>query len=238
VNESTRTLVTTIVHPTAEGPFPLVVVAHGQSGNPSKMSQLIQAWASSGYVVAAPVFPLTSNQAPVQAVGDYVNQPADVSFVIDQVLARSEDDGALAGLVDDEHIGVAGLSLGGATVYALAFNSCCRDERIDAVLVMAGLVLPFDGTYESPSVPLLVIHGNGDDGGRELYSMAGSPKLFVTIERPVHSPPFEDPEDPADALVVQVTVDFFRAYLYEQASALDDLAAAIVPGTATLEQER
>jgi dienelactone hydrolase len=238
VNEPSRTLVTTIVHPTTEGPFPLIVLAHGQTGHPSKVSQLMQTWASAGYVVAAPAFPLTSNQAPVQVTGDYVHQPADVSFVIDEVLARGEDDGSLAGLVDGEHIAAAGLSLGGATVYGLAYHSCCRDKRVDAVLVMAGLVLPFDGTFEFPSVPLLVIHGNGDDRGRELYEMAKPPKFLVTIERPVHSQPFENPEDPADALVATVTVDFFRAYLYGQESALDDLAAAVTPGMATLEQER
>lgn len=238
VNEPSRTLVTTIVHPTAEGPFPLIVLAHGQTGHPSKLSQLMQTWASSGYVVAAPVFPLTSNQSPVQVTGDYVNQPADVSFVIDELLARSEGDGALAGLVDSDHIGAAGLSLGGATVYGLAFHSCCRDDRIDAVLVMSGLALPFDGTFEFPPVPLLVIHGNGDERGRELYSMAAPPKYLVTIERPVHSQPFENTEDPADGLVATVTVDFFRAYLYGQERALDDLAAAVVPGAATLEQER
>ncbi len=238
VNEPTRALVTTIVHPTTDGPFPLIVVAHGQTGHPSKMSQLIRMWASAGYVVAAPVFPLTSNVAPTQAVGDYVNQPADVGFVIDELVDRSRGDGPLAGVVDEDRVGVAGLSLGGATVYGLAFHSCCRDARVDAVLVMAGLMLPFDGRYEFPSVPLLVIHGNGDARGRELYSMAAPPKYLVTIERPVHSQPFENTEDPADGLVATVTVDFFRAYLYGQERALDDLAAAVVPGAATLEQER
>jgi hypothetical protein len=167
-----------------------------------------------------------------------VNQPADVSFVIDELLARSKGDGSLAGLVDGKHIAAAGLSLGGATVYGLAFHSCCRDERIDAVLVMSGLVLPFDGTFEFPSVPLLVIQGNGGDTGRELYDMAKPPKYLVTIERPVHSQPFENTEDPADALVAEVTVDFWSAYLYDDESALDALAAAMVPGTATLEEER
>jgi hypothetical protein len=116
-----------------------------------------------GFVVAAPVFPLTSRQATFETVGDYVNQPADVSFVIDRILARSDDhDGPLAGRVDEEHIGLTELSLGGATVYGIALDSCCRDRRVDAALVMAGLLLPYDGAYEFPAVPLLIIHGNGD----------------------------------------------------------------------------
>src|SRR5207248_312940 len=53
-----RVLATTITYPVGiKGPVPLVVLAHGNSGNPSKFSQLIGAWAAAHYVVAAPVFP-------------------------------------------------------------------------------------------------------------------------------------------------------------------------------------
>jgi dienelactone hydrolase len=236
----TRTLVTVIRYPQGDGRFPLIVLAHGQTGHPSKFSALITTWASAGYVVAAPVFPLTSNQASLETIGDYVNQPADMSFVIDRVLARSsEHDGPLAGRVDDEHVGVAGLSLGGSTAYGVAFDSCCRDDRVDAALVMAGLLLPFDGANDFPSTPLLIIHGNGDARGRDPYGMASAPKYLMTIERPTHSPPFEDTPDPADELVVTVTVDFWHAYLNEQNAAIDALSMdAMVPGLASFEQQR
>jgi dienelactone hydrolase len=239
-NAPTRTLVTVIHYPQSQGPFPLIVLAHGQTGHPNKFSQLMTAWASAGFVVAAPVFPLTNNQTTFRNDGDYVNQPADVSFVIDQMLARSrEHDGPLARRVDKRHIGVAGLSLGGATVYGIAFDSCCRDRRVDAALVMAGILLPYDGAYEFPSVPLLIIHGNGDPRGRDPYGMASPPKFLMTIERATHSAPFEDTPDPADELVVTVTVDFWHAYLYEGRGALNALSTdAMVPGLATLEQQR
>ena len=239
-NAPTRTLVTVIHYPQSDGPFPLIVLAHGQTGHPNKFSQLTTAWASAGFVVAAPVFPLTNNQITFQTDGDYVNQPADVSFVIDRMLARSnERNGPLARRVDKRHIGVAGLSLGGATVYGIAFNSCCRDHRIDAALVMAGILLPYNGAYEFSSVPLFIIHGNSDLRGREPYGMARPPKYLMTIERPTHSPPFEDTPDPADELVVTVTVDYWHAYLYKRRGALDALSTdATVPGVATFEQQR
>jgi dienelactone hydrolase len=239
-NAPTRTLVTVIHYPQSDGPFPLIVLAHGQTGHPNKFSQLTTAWASAGFVVAAPVFPLTNNHITFETDGDYANQPADVSFVINQMLARSsEKTGPLARRVDKKHIGVAGLSLGGATVYGIAFNRCCRDQRIDAALVMAGILLPYDGAYEFPSVPLLIINGNGDSRGRDPYGMASPPKYLMTLERPTHSPPFEDTPDPADELVVTVTVDYWHAYLYEQRAALAALSTnAMVPGVATLEQQR
>jgi hypothetical protein len=69
--------------------------------------------------------------------------------------------------------------------------------------------------------------------------MARPPKYLMTIERPTHSPPFEDTPDPADELVVTVTVDYWHAYLYEQRAALAALSTnAMVPGVATLEQQR
>jgi dienelactone hydrolase len=239
-NAPTRTLVTVIRYPESDGPFPLIVLAHGQTGNPSKFSQLTTAWASAGFVVAAPVFPLTSNQATFETIGDYANQPADMTFVIDQILALSKHrHGPLAGRVDGSHIGVAGLSLGGATVYGISFHSCCRDRRVGAALVMAGYLLPYDGTYEFPSVPLLIIHGNADSRGRDPYGMAKPPKFLLTLDRPTHSPPFEDTPDPADQLVVAVTVDFWHAYLYKQGAALDRLSTdAMVPGVQSFDQER
>ena len=61
----------------------------------------------------------------------------------------------------------------------------------------------------------------------------------MTIERPTHSPPFEDTPDPADELVVTVTVDLWDAYLYKQRGAREALSTnAMVAGVATLEQQR
>jgi dienelactone hydrolase len=237
-NAPNRTLPTTIVYPQADGPFPLIVLAHGQTGNPSKLSQLMTAWASAGYVVAAPLFPLTSNQSSFETVGDFVNQPADMSFVIDQIAELNDRDGELSGRVDGDHIGAAGLSLGGATVYGF-FDDCCEDDRVDAVLVMAGLLLPFDDAFEWPSIPLMIINGNGDTRGRDPYTAASAPKFLLTLEKATHSAPFEDTPDDADALVVTVTVDFWHGYLYEDEAELEALATdGNVPGVATLEATR
>jgi predicted dienelactone hydrolase len=155
-----RTLVTEVYVPHGKGPFPLVVFAHGNAGNPGKLTQLLSAWARAGYVVVAPTFPLTNDLNGAKAVpGDYRNQPRDVRFVLDRVLRENHKrTSPLHRRIDPRRIGLAGHSLGGGTAYAVAYSDCCRDRRIDAVIAMDALKLPFDGAYRFRGKPLLLIH--------------------------------------------------------------------------------
>jgi predicted dienelactone hydrolase len=240
-----RTLVTTIRFPETGGPYPLIVLAHGFNGHPRKFTELTEAWARAGYVVAAPAFPLTNDElAGERVVADFSNQPADVSFVIDQLLELSEGrNDALRGRLDPARIGVAGLSLGGVTTFAVTYNTCCRDPRIDAAITMAGARFPYDGTYELVDVPLLLFHGDADPvlpyaGSADAYAEAAAPKFFVTILGGGHSPPFEDDDDPADEMVTAVTIDFWNLFLAEVPGTIDELVTdATVAGLSTLQYE-
>jgi dienelactone hydrolase len=241
-----RSLVTTIRYPDRGGPYPLVVLAHGANGHPRKFVKLTTAWAEAGYVVAAPAFPNSNDEAPGGiAVEAYAHQPGDMSFVIDEVLAlAAAPDGPLAGRVDGDRIGVAGLSLGAASTYGVTFHACCRDERIDAAITMAGVLLPYTpGDYDLAGVPLLILHGDADpeldielDAGT--YARAAPPKIFVTIHGGGHAEPFEDTVTPADSMVETATADFWDAYLGEQPGALDRLLTdAAVPGLTTVQHD-
>ncbi len=145
---TTRTLVSDIYTPAGKGPYPLILHAHGAGGDARKFTELADAWARHGYVVVVPTFPLTSDTSGGSVViGDYVNQPADLSFVLDEVLKlAATPNTSFTGKVDRHHIGLSGLSLGGATAYGLGFNTCCRDPRITAVIIMSGIRLGF-GTH-------------------------------------------------------------------------------------------
>src|SRR5690349_10222493 len=70
----------------ARGPFPLVVFAPGYLQCARSYRPLLSAWASAGYVVAAPDFPLTSCRAPRPDEDDLVNQPSDMAFVISRLV--------------------------------------------------------------------------------------------------------------------------------------------------------
>ncbi|MFN8025473.1 MAG: hypothetical protein U0W40_03660 [Acidimicrobiia bacterium] len=140
-----RALPTTVYHPTTGGPYPLVVFAHGFSATPAGYDRLLRHWASAGYVVAAPTFPLSGGTSPCGPVaGDVVNQPEDMSFVITSVLGDAKSaDSPLHGLVDGQHVGAAGHSNGGITTYGLVGNTKLRDPRIDAAIIMAGTAQKF-----------------------------------------------------------------------------------------------
>jgi dienelactone hydrolase len=230
-----RVLATTITYPVGvKGPVPLVVLAHGNSGNPNKFSQLMGAWAAAGYVVAAPAFPLTSNMTPgLGHPGDVSNQPADITFAIDEIIkmSRPKAGGPLAGLVDKRHVGLAGLSLGGSTVYGLIGNTCCRDKRIDAAVLMSAYRVQFtDGKEAWRHVPALMLQSDADPRFpiiAEAYPLLATPKWFVTLHGSSHSGPFEDATDPADAAVPSITIAFWDRYLKGQKSAQTRLVDAV-----------
>ena len=241
-----RPLVTTISYPrSSDGPFPLIVFAHGFMDHPRDFSGLATAWAEAGYVVAAPAFPLSNTDAPGGPTpADFANQPGDVSFVIDEVARLSKQAGhALEARVDTDQVGVAGHGLGVTTVLGATFNSCCLDDRIDAVIAMAGVLIDLGGTYDFSAVPMLMLYGAADQfiaptTGPEIYEKALAPKLLVTVTNGTHWPPYRDDPDPADDTVNAATTDFWNAYLAGSTESLDKLLDhAAVDGVSVLERE-
>ena len=243
---STRTLVTDVYVPAGRGPFPLIVHSHGASGHPRKFTQLASAWARHGYVVVLPAFPLSNDRSGGSVViGDYVNQADDVHFVIDEVLKLASEDGnELSGKVDADHIGVSGLSLGGATTYGVAFNECCRDERIDATIIMSGIRLPFgDEPFDLSLMPVMIMHGTADttvgySNAEAPYADAAAPKYLVTLIGAPHALAYEDAPDAHDEVVIETTTDFWDAYLRgDDAAKAQLLEDANVPGLSSIRSD-
>jgi predicted dienelactone hydrolase len=242
-----RTLETTIYLPAGDGPAPFIVFSHGLMGHPDKFTQLLSWWAEAGYVVAAPAFPLTNDRVPGAPRGfvDLRSQPGDVSFVIDELLAANDDPtNRLSGRIDPHRIAAAGLSLGGATTYAVTFNPCCRDDRVMASMVLAGALLPsFSDDYVLDGhVPLLIVHGDQDlalpySNAVEAFSVAAPPVWLVTLIGGAHATPFENDVTPFDQMVAELTVDFWDATLGGDDTAFDRFEQhAAVDGLSALEQ--
>jgi len=188
----------------------LIVLAHGLNGEPDKFDDLSSSWVRAGYVVAAPRFPGSSATGGGQVAG-FTDQPAEVRSVIDQLTAEK-------GMrLDPHHVAVAGLSLGGSTVYALTTDPCCTDPRIDAAAIFDG-VRPgaFGPAALVPNeVPVLITHCDHDpvlayqDHAVQGYARMQAPAWLVTMPCAEHPQPYEDEPSSFDHLVEEVTLDLW-----------------------------
>jgi pimeloyl-ACP methyl ester carboxylesterase len=146
-------------------PFPLVVYSHGYMSQYKEGEYILDYLASHGFVAVSVDFPLSNGSSPGgPTLSDIVNQPGDVSFLIDQMIARSKQvDNLLYGRVDADRIAAVGLSLGGLTTELAAFDPHLKDPRIRAAISMAGpsqfLTQEF---FAGNSIPFMYIGGTAD----------------------------------------------------------------------------
>jgi predicted dienelactone hydrolase len=203
-----RTLTTEVWYPTAphmgapvrnadaaRGRFPIVLSSHGYSDARGGEAYIAEALASRGYVVAAPQFPLTSLMSTPRDPVDVINQPADVRYVLDQVLTLAGTRGSwLAGRVDRHRIAASGLSYGGATTLLVTFHPTLRDPRIRAAVAMAPVGCAFgDAFYRAARPPLLLIQGTQDllvpieANAARVFAESRSPRELVELQDASHS---------------------------------------------------
>jgi dienelactone hydrolase len=159
-----RTLPTTIWYPAENnGAMPLIIHSHGIVSARNELAYLMEQLASYGYVVAAADYPLTSGSTPGGAnANDVMNQPADVSFLIDSILNLGQEK-PFAGEIDETRIGLTGFSLGGLTTSLATYHPRWRDPRVAAAVAIAGPSVAFTSKfYESSNVPFLMISGTAD----------------------------------------------------------------------------
>ena len=213
----------------SRGPYPLVMFSQGFDISPEAYFSLLNAWAAAGYVVADPAYPFTSPGALGGVVRtDIVHHPRDMSFVISSLLAANSTTGQLlSSLINGREIAAIGQSDGGDVTLAATNNSCCRDRRIKAAVILSGAELSwFPGTYFSgPGVPLLVVQGTRDfvmnpiECSIQLYDGAPAPKYYLAMIGQTHLSAYIPP-GPDQRLVTHVTIDFLNGYLRHSAQSL------------------
>ncbi len=162
---ASRTLPATVWYPEgARGPLPLLVYCHGLTSNRYGGAYLARHLASHGYVVVAADFPLSHTGAPGGPTpDDVVRQPGDVSFLIDRMLALSDTERPFRAALDEDRIGVFGLSLGAVTATLAAFHPRWRDPRLSAAVALAGIGDVFGRAFfHQAEVPFLMIAGTSD----------------------------------------------------------------------------
>lgn len=206
---ASRVLPTTIYYPASDtvtllgsppvadgGSFPMLMYSHGYSSSRDEATPIANQAASYGYIVVVPEFPLTNIAADGGPdVMDAANQPADVSFLIDQLLAASNDsNNQLAHAVDETRIGALGLSLGGLTTLLVSFHPRFHDPRIQVAMPIAGLSSFFgEGFYHTRDIPMLLLHGDQDAfinyefNSRRAFTRAAPNARLLTIAKGTHA---------------------------------------------------
>src|SRR5947209_8872423 len=114
-------------------------MAHGFRLPAGGYERILDAVSAAGYIVAAPAFPHTSAERGDGDRSDIVNQPADLSFVLDAVsgFAQQNPD-QLPPVANPSRVAALGHSDGGLTVSAWAYNNSYRDRRVVSAVVMTG----------------------------------------------------------------------------------------------------
>jgi len=238
-----RALRVLIWQPTLPGVLPLVVMAHGFGGLPEKFDAFARVVAAAGVVVAAPAFPLTNERAPGghdAGLRDFINQPADVSFVLTQLLQANVTFGdEYYGRIAPTNVAVLGHSLGGVTTLALTRKACCRDGRVRASVLVAPVPLLLDAfgadAPDATGLPTLIMHGTADPtvpfaSSTMLYDMLAPPRFLLGITGAGHSEALESqstPPIPARSAAQRASVAFLGAVFHGADAELEATFAAL-----------
>jgi len=206
-------------YPAEGGPHPLIVFAHGFALTPARYAGLLEAWANAGYVVAAPIFPLTNANAPGgPKEADLVNQPRDMGFVITRLLGlNARSGGVLGGEIDPARIAVAGQSDGGITALAVAYDKRFQDRRVRAAVILSGARMPGMGSFPRRAPPLLAVQGTADPFNAPAttatyFALAARPKFLLWLLGASHLPPYTD-QQPQLRIVERTSIAFLDHYL-------------------------
>jgi len=224
-----RVLATDLYVPSgAPGPLPLVVFAHGWNSDPGVYQTLLDQWAAAGFLVAAPVFPDSTDLYPGTPVSDYGQQALDLSFVLTSLL----HDSSLR--VDPTRIAVAGHSDGGTDVALMALDPAYADARVRAYVCLSGQLPSGVAAYTvAPSrAALFVAVGTNDEYG--LYPLAAqvfqaaqtSSKVEVVESGGDHLGSFVD-ATPAAAAMRDATTRFLELALEPQSPSSAEVVASL-----------
>lgn len=191
---SSRALTTLVWYPEVSKRSPLIVFAHGYQVGPGPYETMLQSWASHGYVVAAPEFPLTDQDiaGPNLDENDINNQPDDLRFVTDALVAGGSP---VAARIDTTRVAVAGHSDGAESALAASIAAAPQGQpTFRALVAMSVQELP--GVNHTSNPPMLVTQGDADNinppsYGYTTYQDGASPKFLLVIKGGGHLPPLQ-----------------------------------------------
>jgi dienelactone hydrolase len=174
-----------------DGPFPLVLFAHGFAAFRDQSTFLTAHLATWGFVVAAPDYLERGlgnalGQAPQVRYGDVELGRATVDLVKAE---NARAGGLLEGVVSADRIAITGHSAGGGS--AILFGS---EPDVVTFIPMSAGVRGAGGDIALPDKPSLWLTGAADgvvplDGVEATYDLASPPKSIVVLDNAGHLAP-------------------------------------------------
>lgn len=223
--------------------YPLILFSHGFTGCGTQSVFLTDALAGDGYLVLAPDhhdaacegglgagrarfvrLATTRSEAPfgqpdAWTDATYRDRGADLEAILNAVLKEKSFEGVP---VDSDRIGLAGHSLGGYTVLALAGAwPSWKDQRIKAVLGLSPYCAPFlkKGDLGHIGIPVMYQGGTHDIGvtpsvrrSGGAYDLSSAPKYFMELAGAGHFA-WTDLNKSYQWLINQYSLAFFDRYL-------------------------
>lgn len=181
--EQDRDVTMRVVYPVDEGAgsFPVIVYSHGAFCFPQMYANVVEHWASHGYIVVLPDHLDSPNQKerPDLTKRDLLllSRVRDMSFVLDSLDEIEAAVPAISGKTDRENMAVAGHSFGGMITMiksGLPLKDSqtgetldLSDQRFDAAVVMSGVGQMQDmaeGAFDSLTGPVFSSGGTLDTG--------------------------------------------------------------------------
>lgn len=151
-------------------PYPLVILSHGNNGNPLAYRTISSFLARNGCIVALPEHygNNRNNTSLENTIDNLILRPKHVSLTIDQLLADSQ----FANQIAADAIAIIGHSMGGYTALALAGGipytlsgeqvEVNHDPRIQALVLLAPGAGWFHHEQNSIGLPILSLHAEHD----------------------------------------------------------------------------
>ena len=150
--------------------LPLIIWSHGRTGLRQNYSQLCEALAENGFIVAVPDHPgdtltdwLTGKNVDDQT--NEIQRLGDISFTIDQLLAPQAETLLSEFAINTDRVYVAGHSYGGLTaiISSTGMHGVQPDRRVRAIAGAQAYTrtLPND-LIRRINVPTLLLVGSGD----------------------------------------------------------------------------
>jgi predicted dienelactone hydrolase len=226
--------------PLANG-YPIIVFSHGFTGCGTQSVFLTEALAQAGYLVLAPdhrdaacgpghegkLFEKLSTMRSEEPFHDpgawteatYRDRGADLEAILDTILKEKSFQGVA---IDSSRIGLAGHSLGGYTVLALAGAwPSWKDRRVKAVLGLSPYCAPFilKGDLGHLDVPIMYQGGTLDIGISPYvrrpggaYDLTSAPKYFLDLAGAGHFA-WTNLNKSYQSIISDYAVAFFDRYL-------------------------